>query len=367
MSTAIEFDRVSKVFGSGTSRVEALREVSLSVQAGQIHAVVGCSGAGKSTLLRTVNGLERPTSGRVVVAGRDTTALSGKELYAARQQTGMIFQQFNLLSARTVYGNIAYPLRLAGLSKDAVLDRVEELLAFVGLTDKALSYPSQLSGGQKQRVGIARALATEPQIILSDEATSALDPATTAEVAGLLQRTNEEYGVTVLLVTHEIDVVRDIAHRVTVMDAGRVVEDGTTYDVFSRPQHAVTRRFVSSVLRSVPDEGALATIRRVHRGRLVQLRVEDRETDRPLLSEVARRTGVDLDVVYGGVEELQGRLFGSLTVELLGGPAAVEAAVAQLRASTTVVDLDAAAPPPTTPAPAPSRALRLAEGVAVGA
>ncbi|MGQ7296431.1 methionine ABC transporter ATP-binding protein [Quadrisphaera sp. KR29] len=353
MTTAIEFDRVSKVFGSGARRVEALREVSLSVQRGQIHAVVGYSGAGKSTLLRTVNGLERPTSGRVVVEGQDITALSGKELYAARQRTGMIFQQFNLLSARTVYGNIAYPLKLAGLGQEAVLDRVEELLSFVGLTDKALAHPSQLSGGQKQRVGIARALATRPQTIIADEATSALDPATTAEVAALLRRTNEEYGVTVLLVTHEIDVVRDIAHRVTVMDAGRVVEDGTTYDVFSRPQHPVTRRFVSSVLRSVPDAGALATIRKVHRGRLVQLHVEDRETDHPFLSEVARRTGVDLNVVYGGVEELQDKLFGSLTLELLGAPGAVEAAVQQLRASTTVVDLDAGAAPAAPAARAP--------------
>jgi D-methionine transport system ATP-binding protein len=251
----------------------------------------------------------------------------------------MIFQQFNLLHSRTVYKNIAYPLALAGVGKEETLDRVEELLAFVGLTDKALAYPSQLSGGQKQRVGIARALATRPDILISDEATSALDPQTTGEVLELLQRVNDEYRVTIALVTHEIDVVREIADRVAVMDSGRVVEQGSVYQVFSNPQNPTTRRFVSSVLHHVPSEQTLDRIRAVHRGRLVQLHVEDRESNDPFLSRIARAHGVDINVVYGGIDELQSRLFGSLTIELVGGDGPVDAAIAALREVTAVQEL----------------------------
>ncbi|MFT4029712.1 MAG: ATP-binding cassette domain-containing protein [Protaetiibacter sp.] len=337
MSTpAIAFDSVSKVFEVDGRRVEALRDVELTIERGHIFGIVGYSGAGKSTLLRTVNALERPTSGRVVVDGREISALDGKELWAARRGIGMIFQQFNLLASRTVYGNIAYPLQLAKLGKEAILDRVEELLAFVGLTDKALAYPSQLSGGQKQRVGIARALATRPDILISDESTSALDPQTTDEVLELLKRVNEEYLVTIALVTHEIDVIRRIAHRVAVMDAGRVVEHGSVYDVFSHPRNPTTQRFVSSVLHHVPSPETLASIRAVHHGRIVQLHVENRESNDPFLSRVARQHGIDFNVVFGGIDELQARLFGSLTVELIGDDAAIDAAIADLDAVTPV-------------------------------
>ncbi|WP_166866951.1 methionine ABC transporter ATP-binding protein [Salinibacterium sp. ZJ70] len=339
MPTAISFEGVSKTFEVKGRQVDALRDVDLAVEAGEIYGIVGYSGAGKSTLLRTVNALERPTSGRVVVDGREISALQGRELFAARQRIGMIFQQFNLLRSRTVYANIAYPLKLAGFSKAAILDRVEELLDFVGLTDKALAYPSQLSGGQKQRVGIARALATRPEVLISDESTSALDPQTTGEVLELLQRTNREYGVTILLVTHEIDVIREIAHKVAVMEAGRVVEHGSVYDVFSAPRTPTARRFVSSVLRHIPSADVLDHIRAVHHGRLVQLHVEDRDTNHPFLSQVARAHGVDLNVVYGGVDELQGKLFGSLTVELLGAETDVDAAIADLRLTAHVTEL----------------------------
>ncbi|MFT4283479.1 MAG: ATP-binding cassette domain-containing protein, partial [Protaetiibacter sp.] len=330
---------VTKTFEVDGRRVEALREVDLTIARGDIFGIVGYSGAGKSTLLRTVNALERPTSGRVVVDGREISALEGKELWAARRGIGMIFQQFNLLSSRTVYGNIAYPLGLAGLGKEATLDRVEELLAFVGLSDKALAYPSQLSGGQKQRVGIARALATRPDILISDESTSALDPQTTGEVLELLQRVNEEYHVTIALVTHEIDVIRQIANRVAVMDSGRVVEHGTVYEVFSNPRNPTTRRFVSSVLHHIPSPETLDSIRAVHHGRIVQLHVENRETNDPFLSRIARQHGVDFNVVYGGIDELDSRLFGSLTVELLGEDGAVDAAIEGLRAVTPVVEV----------------------------
>ncbi len=331
MSTAIAFENVSKIFDVDGRPVRALHNVSLDIQRGEIYGIVGYSGAGKSTLLRTVNALETPTSGRVLVDGQEISRLSGRELWAARRGIGMIFQQFNLLSSRTVYGNIAYPLKLAGLGREVILDRVEELLTFVGLTDKALAYPSQLSGGQKQRVGIARALATQPSILISDEATSALDPQTTGEVVDLLRRVNEEFEVTILLVTHEIDVVRDIAHKLAVMDAGEVVEHGSVYEVFSHPHSDTARRFVASVLNNVPSAETLAGIRAVHHGRIVQLQVENRETNDPFLSRIVREHGIDFNVVYGGVDELQSRLFGNLTVELLGPDDVIDRALDELR------------------------------------
>lgn len=338
--SAIEFQQVSKRFeGVGGRTVDALTDVNLTVACGDIFGIVGYSGAGKSTLLRTVNALERPTSGRVLVHGREVSALSGRDLSIARQKIGMIFQQFNLLQSRSVYNNIAYPLRLAGVPQAEVLDRVEELLEFVGLTDKALTYPNRLSGGQKQRVGIARALANRPDILISDEATSALDPDTTGEVLELLQRVNRERGVTILLVTHEMDVIRRVANKVAVMQAGRVVEHGTTYDVFANPASDTAQSFVGSVLHHLPSPETVQRIRTVHSGTLVQLHVENRESNDPFLSRAARAHDVDINVVYGGVSELQSRSFGSLTVELIGSDAAIAAAIADLRISTYLADV----------------------------
>ena len=329
----VSFEHVSKSYTVQGRRFDALRDVSLEVRRGEVFGIVGYSGAGKSTLLRTVNALERPTSGRVVVDGREVSALRGRELYAARRRIGMVFQQFNLLSSRTVYGNVAYPLRLSGLSRDETVDRVEELL----------EYPSRLSGGQKQRVGIARALANRPDVLISDEATSALDPQTTGEVLDLLRRVNEEQGLTVLLVTHEMEVIRELADSVAVMQGGEVVETGSAYDLFADPQHPTSRRFVSLVLHHQATPGALRRIREVHTGRIVRLHVEDRESNDPFLSRVARTHGLDFTVVYGGVSELQSRLFGDLTVELLGDDPAVDAAIVDLRRTTTVTEVVAGA------------------------
>ena len=336
MSTAITFDGVSKVFDPRGAKFQALTDVDLTVERGSIFGIVGHSGAGKSTLLRTVNALERPTSGRVLVNDTEVSSATGEDIYRARRRIGMIFQQFNLLQSRTVYRNIAYPLALAKVPKAEILDRVEELLDFVGLSHKALQHPRTLSGGEKQRVGIARALATRPDVLLSDEATSALDPETTGEVIELLRRVNQEYGVTILLVTHEMDVIRRVADRVAVMEKGRVVEAGTVYEVFSNPQARTTQRFVSSVLHHLPSSATLDRIRTVHRGRIVQLHVENRDSNDPFLSRVAREHGIDFNVVYGGVSELQSRLFGSLTVELLGPDAAVDAAISDLTTTTPV-------------------------------
>lgn len=333
----VVFEGVSKTFTNGSGAdFTALNNISLTVDSGDIYGLVGYSGAGKSTLLRTVNALERPSSGRVLVHGVDMTALQGSALYRARQNIGMIFQQFNLLNSRNVYKNIAYPLKLTGWSKDAILDRVEELLDFVGLTDKALQYPSRLSGGQKQRVAIARALATSPDILICDEATSALDPQTTGEVLELLQRVNTEFGVTILLVTHEMEVIREIANKVAVMEHGNVVEHGSTYDLFSAPKTEVARKFVSSVLHNLPDAGVLQRIRQVHHGRLVQVLMANRTSNDPFLTSTARAHNVDLNVVYGGIHEVQSRLFGSMTVELLGRDSDIDAAIAHLRENTTV-------------------------------
>ena len=339
MSKPVTFERVSKSFEHRGRTVQALNDVSLSIDPGDIYAIVGYSGAGKSTLLRTVNALERPTTGSVYVGDQDMTQLRGKHLLAARQRIGMVFQQFNLLRSRSVYKNIAYPLRLAGLSESETIDRVEELLEFVGLSDKALQYPSQLSGGQKQRVGIARALTTRPDVLISDEATSALDPETTLEVLGLLKRVNEEYGVTVLLVTHEMEAVREIADRVAVMQNGRIIEEGSVYSIFSNPQTDTAKRFVASVLRHRPDARSLSAIRRVHTGRLVEVRVGDRQTNDPFLSRIAREHGVDFNIVYGGVSESKDTLFGRLTVELLGGEQDVAATIASLREITDIEEV----------------------------
>lgn len=336
----VRFEGVSKTFTGRNGRtVEALRNIDLTVDRGDIFGLVGYSGAGKSTLLRTVNALERPTSGRVIVDGQEISALQGTPLYQARQGIGMIFQQFNLLQSRNVYKNIAYPLKISGASNAEALDRVEELLDFVGLTDKALQYPSQLSGGQKQRVAIARALATNPRILISDEATSALDPQTTGEVLELLQRVNREFDVTVLLVTHELEVIKEVASRVAIMEDGAVVEEGSTYDVFSNPQTPVAQRFVSSVLHHLPEAEVLDRIHAQHPGRLVQVQVEDRHSQQPYLSRLARNHDIEVNLVYGGIHELRSQLFGNLTLELLGSDAAVDAAIADLGSIATVKEI----------------------------
>src|SRR6478736_3787627 len=261
----------SKVFaGRQGAPVTALQDIDLTVPQGSILGVIGRSGAGKSTLIRLVNGLEKPSSGKVIVDGADIAALPEGALRHARRSIGMIFQHFNLLSSRTAAQNIALPLEVAGYDKAEIRTRVEELLALVGLTDKRNRYPSELSGGQKQRVGIARALATKPKVLLSDEATSALDPETTRSILDLLSRINAELGLTIVLITHEMAVIRSIARDVAVIENGRIVEKGNVFDVFTRPQHEVTRSFladetgralpahVANRLQSEPAEGGQA-------------------------------------------------------------------------------------------------------------
>lgn len=336
----VELTDVHKTFPAARGRtpVEAIRGVDLTVEAGEIVGIVGYSGAGKSTLVRLINALETTTSGSVRVGGREVTGLKERELREVRLGIGMIFQQFNLFRSRTVWGNIAYPLEVAGVPAQERNARISDLLHFVGLADKAHSHVEELSGGQKQRVGIARALATNPQLLLADEATSALDPDTTQEVLGLLRRVNRELGITIVVITHEMDVVRSLAHRVVVMEAGRIVEEGPVVQVLSDPREPVTRRFVSTIVDGEPDAEALAALHARHAGRLVTLAFRDDVRQSDVFAALLEH-GVRFELVYGGIEEVQGATFGNLTLALDGDPAAVDAAVGAVRALVPTKEL----------------------------
>lgn len=318
----IAFQQVSKTFESGGKTVEALKDVTLTVEKGDIFGVIGFSGAGKSTLLRTVNLLERPTAGSVIVDGKDLSKLSVKELRSVKKNIGMIFQQFNLLETKTVFDNVAMPLVLGDTPKKQIRERVDELLSFVGLTDKAGSYPNQLSGGQKQRVGIARALATNPSILLSDEATSALDPQTTESILQLLQRVNKEYNITILMITHEMNVIKEICNRVAVMEHGAVVEQGSVLDVFANPQTEVARNFVKSVVRDdIPPSVHKLLAAKRGKSKIIKIHFIGESTGQPMLSQVAKRFNSDVNVLFGSITELAGVPFGNLIVELAGNEA----------------------------------------------
>ncbi|WP_369055730.1 methionine ABC transporter ATP-binding protein [Kineococcus terrestris] len=339
MAAIVSLEGVSKHYRRpGGDVVRAVDDVTLEVAQGEVLAVIGYSGAGKSTLVRLLNALEPPTGGRVVVAGQDLTTLGERDLRRARQRIGMIFQQFNLFRSRTVAGNVAYPLKVARVPRREHDARVAELLDFVGLLDRAHAYPEQLSGGQKQRVGIARALATNPPLLLADEATSALDPETTTEVLSLLRRVNRELGVTVVVITHEMDAVRQIADRVAVMEHGRVVEVGDVYDVFTSPTSAAAKRFVRSALHDRPDADVLERLRANHPGRLVSVQITEEPGLLARVDGVLRDAGVSAELVHGGIGEIRERRIGSLTYELTGPPGAADAAVAALRGAGVRVD-----------------------------
>ncbi|WP_210649941.1 methionine ABC transporter ATP-binding protein [Nocardioides sp. SYSU D00065] len=337
----VEMTDVHKTFPGprGQTGVEAIRGVDLTVEAGEIVGIVGYSGAGKSTLVRLINALETTTSGSVRIDGREITRLKERELRQVRLGIGMIFQQFNLFGSRTVWGNIAYPLEVAGVAKPERDRRISDLLHFVGLADKAHSHIEELSGGQKQRVGIARALATNPSLLLADEATSALDPETTQEVLALLRRVNRELGITILVITHEMDVVRSLAHRVVVMEAGRIVEEGPVLQVLSDPQQPVTRRFVATIVDDEPDAEALAALHARHTGRFVKLAFRGDEVRQSDVFAELLGHGVRFELVYGGIEEVQGETFGNLTLALDGEPRAVDSAVAAVGALVPTTEL----------------------------
>ena len=313
----IEFQRLHKSYAVAGRAVSALQPLDLTIEAGEVFGIIGHSGAGKSTLIRMINRLEEPSGGRLLIGCEDVTALDADGLRALRRRIGMIFQHFNLLSSRTVAGNVAFPLELAGTPKAEIDARVAELLQTVGLEAHAQKYPAQLSGGQKQRVGIARALATRPQILLCDEATSALDPQTTASVLSLLSKINRELGLTIVLITHEMDVIRRVCDRVAVLDAGQMVETGPVTRVFLHPQHPTTRRFVSE--SEHVDEGALHRDFDAVGGRIVRLTFLGGDTYEPLLGSVARETGVDYNILSGRIDRIKDTPYGQLVVALVGG------------------------------------------------
>ena len=332
-----------KTFESGARKVDAVRGVSLTIQDGEIFGVIGYSGAGKSTLIRLINLLERPTSGRIFVNGQELTALSPKELRQARRKIGMIFQHFNLMKSRTVYSNVAYPLRGSSLSKEERRNKVMNLLKLVGLEEKALAYPAQLSGGQKQRVAIARALANDPTVLLCDEATSALDPQTTQDILRLLRDVNRKLGITIVLITHEIAVVKEICTRLAVMDAGRVVEEGAIYDVFSQPKAELTQRFIRTTNNLARFEELLAnapdSLNLMPGDVIAQMEFHGGSAGHALVSTLSREYGVDISIVFGNIDILQATPLGTLIVIFRGPVDQVQKALLAAEKSEVQVEV----------------------------
>jgi D-methionine transport system ATP-binding protein len=329
----IEISNVNKVFYQGEKEIKALKEVNLSIDRGTIFGVIGSSGAGKSTLIRCVNMLEAPTQGTVVVDGVDLTKLSSKELSKARRNIGMIFQHFNLLASRTVFDNIALPLELSGTCKEKIESKVTELLALVGLNDKRDTFPSNLSGGQKQRVAIARALASDPKVLLCDEATSALDPATTQSILALLKKINRKLGITILLITHEMDVVKGICHRVAIIGDGELVEQGSVGEIFAHPKTELAHKFIRSTLDlSIPEDyqQRLQETRVDNSYPLVRLEFTGETVDAPLMSQISRQFNIDVSILSSDLDYAGGVKFGMMVAELLGSKSNSEAAIAFL-------------------------------------
>lgn len=323
----IRFEHVSKTFQTKNGPFDALKDVSFEIEKGDIYGVIGYSGAGKSTLIRMVNTLETPTSGNVWVEGKDIGTLKQKELRNLRKGIGMIFQQFNLLESKTIYDNVAIALKLNGVSKKDIEKRVTELLDFVELSDKKYSYPGQLSGGQKQRVGIARALANNPSILLCDEATSALDPKTTDSILELLKKINEMLHITIVIITHEMNVIQKICNKVAVMDYGQVVETGSVIQVFSDPRSDIARRFVGNLIRDVIPEPLVESIRRETRNsRLLRIKLENTDSTEPLLWEINRRFEVETNILYSTINVIQGIVVGIMLVLFTGTDEEIEKA-----------------------------------------
>lgn len=318
----IELQNISKVFGTGEGQVRAIDDVTLSIGKGEIFGIIGFSGAGKSTLVRCINLLEIPTRGRVMVDSKELTTLSSSELRSARKGIGMIFQHFNLMPSRTVFGNVAFPLKGSSLSREEKEKKVRELLRLVDIEDKENAYPNQLSGGQKQRVAIARALANDPKVLLCDEATSALDPQTTKSILQLLKKVNKQLGITVVVITHEMAVIKEICGRVAVMEKGRVVEEGEVFSIFANPRESVTRDFIRTTSNLHKIEGLLAEdspVTRLKPGEMiVRLSYVEKNVSEPLISTVSRNFNIDLNIIFSDIEIVQDAPIGG-TVAIMSG------------------------------------------------
>ncbi|MBS4190659.1 methionine ABC transporter ATP-binding protein [Bacillus sp. FJAT-49705] len=324
----ISIKNVQKIFSSKHGQVKAVDEVNLEINEGEIFGVIGYSGAGKSTLIRMLNGLEIPSSGTVVVANNEVSHIKGKSLRKARQEISMIFQHFNLLWSRTVRQNIAFPLEIADVPKGERLKRVDELIKLVGLEGREDAYPSQLSGGQKQRVGIARALANNPKVLLCDEATSALDPETTNSILELLVDINERLGLTIVLITHEMHVIRKICHRVAVMENGKVVEMGPVMEVFKNPKAQITKRFVHQVTESEETKETIQQILESYpQGQIVQLSFVGDAVEQPLMTNLIRDFNITVNILHGNISHTQTGSYGTLFIHLDGDESEITRAI----------------------------------------
>ena len=332
----IQLSHIEKTYDSPSGPVKALKGIDLTIERGEIFGIIGLSGAGKSTLIRCINMLERPTAGKVIVDGQDMTAMSEKELRKARKNIGMIFQHFNLLSSATVYDNIAFPLRLSHTPEEEIKKKVLPLLDLVGLADKAHQYPSQLSGGQKQRVGIARALASEPKVLLCDEATSALDPQTTRSILELIQDINRKLSLTVVVITHEMQVIKDICDKVAVIENGVIAEQGTVLEVFTNPQKPITKDFISVLLSNelpaafrggevskTPLPGAYLLLRLTFIGE---------SADNPVLAGMIRKfPEIEVTMLFGNLDQIKSTPFGRMIIGITGPEARIQEALQYLR------------------------------------
>ncbi|MCH5196799.1 MAG: ATP-binding cassette domain-containing protein [Oscillospiraceae bacterium] len=339
----IELKNISKTYSSSGNSVEAVKDVTLTINDSDIFGIIGFSGAGKSTLVRCINLLERPTSGQVLIDGKDITKFSAKELRAARKKIGMIFQHFNLMPSRTVLDNVIYALKGSGISKSEMREKALRLLEHVEIADKAEMYPNALSGGQKQRVAIARALANDPKILLCDEATSALDPQTTKQILALLKSLNETLGITIVLITHEMAAVKEICNRTAVMDKGNVIELNDTFSVFADPQKALTKDFIATtsnlkkiheLLSENPDAVPLDKDDIV-----VKLTYTERSVSEPLISAVTQKFGVLLNIVFADVDIVQGAPIGGTVAVISGDRGNITEAVKYLIEKNVAVEV----------------------------
>ncbi|AUO06056.1 methionine ABC transporter ATP-binding protein [Paenibacillus jamilae] len=323
----IELRNVSKTYVRKGLSIQALKNINITVDKGDIFGFIGFSGAGKSTLIRLVNRLEKVTTGEVLVEGESLNAYSTSGLRKVRKKIGMIFQHFNLLESKTVFENIAIPLVLLKRNKREIERRVTELLAFTGLSDKANSYPSELSGGQKQRVGIARALASNPSILLCDEATSALDPQTTQSILDLLRKINKKYKITILIITHEMSVIQRICNKVAVMEKGEIIEQGDVLEVFGQPKHPTTQSFVRTVIHDEVPDSVLQTFEQQESQRIYKLEFIGQAASDPVVHELIRKHDIHVNILFANMTEIQETTIGYMTLQLRGEQQAVQQAV----------------------------------------
>lgn len=334
----IEFKDISKQYELKGQTLHALNQINLQIPTGSIFGIIGYSGAGKSTLIRLINLLERPSSGRIIINGRDFTALDAKALRQERASIGMIFQHFNLMQTKTVAANIEMPMKLLGWSKAEREKRLEELLDFIDLKHKRHAFPDELSGGQKQRVGIARALANHPKILLCDEATSALDPQTTKSVLQLLKKINEEQGITIVMVTHEMDVIETVCDYVSVMEKGDVIETGSTLQIFSQPQHPTTKNFIQTVLQQHLPVNILTNLENQNHNSIYCLKFLGSSAQETVIQAVIKQFNISLNILFANMTEINGTVIGQMFIQLLGDAQEIQAAIKFLEQHGVQVD-----------------------------